>query len=287
MRPVCALLLLLAACARPPGGRDGRSGRSCTVEGGSGSGIRLVLTCTDGTRAVAPDLDGERGDPGDPGAPGADGADGQAAAVRVEPDPSCDGGLRVTTGVDADLDGQPDPGELNRVTDLCLPPVPCTDASGLARLPAGAMLASKLDLRRFQLAGCTRIGGDLRLGGDDYTQLNGDLVPLSRLEKVEGDAEIAWVHGSLSGLEQLHAVDGSLLLHHDVLDSLTGLENLREIGKDLVLGCGLQVKDISALLGLQHVGGDVRVSRSEWGEALRVQLEGKIAGRVSVEECPR
>lgn len=283
-------LLLLAACSRPEGGRDGKDGRTCRVDG------RALVTCDDGTSAAAPDIDGIPGPQGDRGAQGKDGRPGWASLIAlevIEPGPGCPGGgVLVRAGADADGDRNLD-AEVTE-SEACRVQPPCWDASaGTARLEGDVRLENELDLRRFLLAGCTDVVGSLRLGGDAFTSIHSDMNGLELLSRVGGDAEIAYVVGSLGGLGRLSGVGGSLWIHDTPLRSLAGLEALREVGGDLVLGCNLQLTDLAALHGLTRVGGDLRVSRREWGaELVNAWTVANppvpvLAGRILDEACPR
>ncbi len=123
----------------------------------------------------------------------------------------------------------------------------------------GFTVNDERDLRR--LTGCLRVSGDLVIEAPNLEKLQ----PLVRLQEVGGDLRLfgnAWL-GSLSGLESLTAVEGSLeVITNQEIASLSGLNGLREVGGDLYLDNNLLLSDLSALASLATLGGGLRIFNS-------------------------
>ena len=130
-------------------GAAGPAGVPCQVARDADAGMTTV-TCGDGSTAFIPD--GQAGAPGQPGSSCtaardvdagittlacSDGTstqvvDGRSSLVRMEQEPAgtnCPlGGLKVSSGLDADRDGELDPVEVSQVGYVCAAPASPTDA---------------------------------------------------------------------------------------------------------------------------------------------------------------
>ncbi len=110
--------------------------------------------------------------------------------------------------------------------------------------PDNLYLTSQVQIDSFQInyPGCNEIVGDVKIYGNDITNLYG----LNNLVIIGGSLQIGNNNNmtganpiltSLEGLSNLSAINGDLeILGNDILVNLTGLENLTTIGGSLVIG---------------------------------------------------
>lgn len=126
-------------------------------------------------------------------------------------------------------------------------------------LPEGIIFTTQTQIDSFQIMypNCTEIEGDVEISGDDIVNLNG----LSVLTSIDGNLRIDSNPNlsSLAGLENLHSVNGWMLVIRDnpALTDLSGLESLTKVS-ELQIGF---VSDMSSdgnpvlksLNGLQNI----------------------------------
>jgi hypothetical protein len=127
------------------------------------------------------------------------------------------------------------------------------------------------------LAGLRYVGGDLviydtrietlnglealeAVGGSLIIDQNGELFDadaLSQLRCVGESVELTWSSAlvSIAALGGLESVRGSIQIYRSGLTDLTGLDNLEQVGGDLVLDRNATLTDISALSNLEALGG--------------------------------
>lgn len=117
-------------------------------------------------------------------------------------------------------------------------------------LPEGIIFTTQLQIDNFQtdFPGCTEIEGDVRIGGDNITNLNG----INVLTAIGGNL---WVEDnntltSLAGLDSLKTIDGDLGIMDNFLKSLTGLNNLTLISGYLFISGN---DSLSSLEGLGNI----------------------------------
>ena len=125
------------------------------------------------------------------------------------------------------------------IASLCGISLPC--------LPFGNYyFYTQADLDNFQTnyPGCTILGGNVNINGNDIVNIDG----LNQVTSITGSLIIGELSyplvgnpllSNLSGLGNLASIGGDLLLgHNDTLTSLSGLDNLSYLGGSLLIGLG-------------------------------------------------
>jgi hypothetical protein len=109
---------------------------------------------------------------------------------------------------------------------------------------------------------CTVIEGDIRILGNDITNLDG----LSSLTGADGHLEI-WMNPNLinlSGLSNLTYIGDYLMIsENDLLVNFTGLNNLETIGGSLEVVLNLQITSLLGLESLSSIGGYLDISLND------------------------
>jgi hypothetical protein len=155
-------------------------------------------------------------------------------------------------------------------------------------LPEGITFTTQAQIDSFQIIypGCTEIEGDVRIEGDDITNLNGlnvlvsvegrlvvascdsltSLTGLDGLLSIGGSLKIGeWGGGnprliSLTGLEGLTSIGGSLRIEwNNALTNLTGLDNVTYIGYKLAISMNNTFTSLTGLEGLTSIGNSVEI----------------------------
>jgi len=142
-------------------------------------------------------------------------------------------------------------------------------------LPLGITFTTQEQIDNFQTDNpdCSEIEGDVRIEGDNITNLYG----LNNLVAFGGDLKIGWYNHSnpnltnLNGLENVTFIGGDLVIHNnDALTNLTGLDNLTYIQGNLNIGIYLGRKSadnpslisLTGLENLDSIGGDLSILSS-------------------------
>jgi hypothetical protein len=158
------------------------------------------------------------------------------------------------------------------IANMCGITMPC--------LPYGNYyFFSQVDVDNFQAdyPGCSDLQGDVSITGSDIVNLSG----FSEVTSIAGDLNIGRYYNrtsvgnpmltSLSGLENLTQVGGTLMIiNNDTLSSLNGLDNLSSIGNDLLIGIVYTfpaknmgaLTSINALGSLASIGGELYISNT-------------------------
>ena len=133
-------------------------------------------------------------------------------------------------------------------------------ASPQSCLPDGITFTTQEQIDNFQTnyPGCTEIEGNVKIEGDDITNLNG----LNVLTAFWGDLEILFNYSlsSLVGLENVTSIGGRLWIYNNAaLTSFTGLDNVTSIGGDLIIDYNTALTSLSGLGNVTSVGGDLEI----------------------------
>ena len=154
-------------------------------------------------------------------------------------------------------------------------------------LPDGIYFTSQAQIDSFQInyPGCTEIEGDVRIEGNDITNLNGlsvltsiggylyigrwypqcnpvltSLTGLDNVISIGGDIRI-WSNEaltSLSGLGNVTFIGGDLWIRHNyALTSLTGLDNVTSIWRSLLIESNFTLTSLTGLDNVTSIGGDL------------------------------
>jgi len=110
-------------------------------------------------------------------------------------------------------------------------------------LPEGISFTTQAQIDSFQInyPNCTEIGGDLIIGGDDITNLNG----LNVITRIEGRLVVGVLPGS----------GGSIGAPNPMLISLIGLDNLNSVSDGISIHINESIQDLSGLEQLDTCGG--------------------------------
>ena len=129
-------------------------------------------------------------------------------------------------------------------------------------LPEGIEFTTQAQIDSFQILypNCMEIEGDVRIHGNDITNLNA----LSSITQINGLLLIGHYTGSsnlslssLGGLSNLTSV-GKLIIGggNDTLSDLTGLENVTSIGEGLTIAGNNAHKSIDQLTNITSINGN-------------------------------
>ncbi len=170
-----------------------------------------------------------------------------------------------------------------------------TTATAQSCLPDGITFTTQAEIDNFQInyPNCTEIEGDVEIGGDDITNLNGlnaltsiggglkirgnntltSLVGLDNVTFLGGYLDILDNHGlvSLTGLESLTSIEGYLGIgaspsHYNgniSLASLAGLNNLATVGGGLFIYANNSLINLTGLDNLISIGGLLRIASND------------------------
>ncbi|MDB4303258.1 alpha/beta hydrolase-fold protein [Desulfosarcina sp.] len=124
--------------------------------------------------------------------------------------------------------------------------------------------SSQADIDNFQAVfpDCTNLEGEVLIGGDNITNLNG----LSEVTFIGGFLWISFNENlaSLDGLGNITSIGGDLLFNQNSsLTSLNALSNLSFLGGRLVIGSNPVLPSLSGLEGITSVGGDISISYND------------------------
>ncbi len=158
-----------------------------------------------------------------------------------------------------------------------LPCIPC--------LPQGITFTTQSQIDSFQInyPNCTQVEGNLRISGNDITNLNGlsgltsiggnffilschnlsSLTGLNNVNSIGGDFILSDNESltSMSGLDTLSSIGGYLSLDYNIgLTSLTGLDNLVSIGEDCFISFCFSLTNLTGLGSLNSIGGGLYIS---------------------------
>jgi len=137
-------------------------------------------------------------------------------------------------------------------------------------LPGGITFTNQAQIDSFQTnyPTCTEIEGDVRIIGDDISNLNG----LNVLTSIEGSLIIVLndILINLTGLENLTYISGNLevgtfdinYVGNPSLNSLTGLENLDSIGGDFFIYANGALESLSGLESLASISGSLSITHN-------------------------
>ena len=154
-------------------------------------------------------------------------------------------------------------------------------------LPGGITFTNQAQIDSFQTnyPTCTEIEGDVRIIGDDISNLNGlsvltsiwgnlyigrwypqcnpvltSLTGLDNVISIGGDIRI-WSNEaltSLSGLGNVTFIGGDLWIRHNyALTSLTGLDNVASIWRSLLIESNFTLTSLTGLDNVTSIGGDL------------------------------
>jgi hypothetical protein len=131
-----------------------------------------------------------------------------------------------------------------------------------------------------------------------YSSITGDLIiepqlmddPLGEffyLEHTEDGKAIApMLMLSLSDLENITRIGGSLIIRHTSFITLDGLENIETIGKDLVVDRNHILRRMDGLASLTSVGGSVAISKNGTLFSLGMDQLSAIGNDLMVDDNP-
>ena len=141
-------------------------------------------------------------------------------------------------------------------------------------LPEGITFTTQSQIDSFQnnYPGCTEIEGDVRISGDNITNLEG----LSQITSITGDLLIGGftLHQNpqlinLVGLEGLYSIGGGLeIRYNESLISLAGLDNLNNVGDGVRITANNSLKTLIGLGQLSSIDGYLNISDNEVLESI-------------------
>jgi hypothetical protein len=130
-------------------------------------------------------------------------------------------------------------------------------------LPDGITFSIQAEIDNFQTnyPTCTQVQGNVRISGNDITNLTG----LSVLTSIIGNLEIGYYDNgyhynpslvNLNGLENITTVGGSLyIMYNDALLNIAGLGDLTSIGQDLDIRNNYSLSSLNGLNKVISIGG--------------------------------
>ncbi len=139
------------------------------------------------------------------------------------------------------------------------------DGCDCSCLTDGAYFHTQTEIDNFQVnyPNCTEIDGELVIGGDDISGLNG----LNALSTVHGGVYISdWLSTnplltSFSGLENITYIGGVLWISgNEAVSDFNGFNNLNYTGGGLVIADNITMTSLSGLDGLNSIGGPFAVT---------------------------
>ena len=148
-------------------------------------------------------------------------------------------------------------------------------ASSQSCLPEGITFSTQEQIDNFQInhPGCTEIEGNVKIHGNDITNLNGlnVLTTIGGFLRIWGNASLV----SLTGLENLTSIKGHLIIgdfqeENLSLSSLTGLDNVTSIGGHLSINNNDALTSLTGLDNVTSIGGDLSI----WDNDALTSLEG-------------
>ncbi|MHC1777731.1 MAG: T9SS type A sorting domain-containing protein [Lentimicrobium sp.] len=184
----------------------------------------------------------------------------------------------------------------------CNSPADIGDACGITMpcLPYGNYyFFSQADVDNFQTdyPGCSDLQGNVSITGDDIVDLSG----FSGVSAISGDLNIGRYYyrtpygnpmlTSLTGFENLNQIGGTLLIiSNDTLASLSGLENLSTIGNDLLIGIvyAFPARNMEALTSIQalgsltSIGGELYISGTSLTDLTGLDSLSSIGGNITI-----
>ncbi len=131
-------------------------------------------------------------------------------------------------------------------------------------LPYGIRFTTQQEVNGFanDYMGCTEIGGNVLITGNNITNLNG----LSGIEQIHGNLIIKETSGlyNLIGLSSLITVQGYLIIENNPsLINCAGLDNLTQIGKSLIVRSNNLLLNLGGLFDLAAIGQGVNIANNQ------------------------
>ena len=133
-------------------------------------------------------------------------------------------------------------------------------------LPFGITFSTQVEIDNFQTnnPNCTEIEGNVKIYGDEITNLNG----LNVVTSIGGDLMIGdlWAGNpnltSLTGLEDVTSIGGGLSIsYNETLTTISGLESLTSIGGDLLIYGNNALISLTGLEGLTSIEEDLWIGQ--------------------------
>lgn len=187
--------------------------------------------------------------------------DARQLLVRVDEEPpgeNCDnGGLAISTGFDADSDGELDVGEFAHTSYLCNSDDAETDVVG-GTLEGSVTIRNSLDAAMF--ASFSRITGTLVVEAPGLTSLS---LPL--LEAVDGSL-VVQSNDALTELSfgSLLSVGGDLgVLSNKGLADIADFIHLDTVGGSISIRGNDGMTDVSGFVSLQQIGADLDIRHND------------------------
>ena len=149
----------------------------------------------------------------------------------------------------------------------CNNPIEVANGCGITLpcLPFGNYyFVTQADIENFQTnyPNCTEIEGDVRIEGDDITNLNG----LNVLTAIEGDLMIFYTDylTRLTGLDNVTSIGRDLrIVGNDTLTNLTDLDNVTSIGGALKIGFNDILTSLTGLENVTSIGGYIYIPNND------------------------
>jgi hypothetical protein len=133
-----------------------------------------------------------------------------------------------------------------------------------ACLPEGITFTTQAQIDSFQMnyPGCTIIEGDVKISGENISNLNGlnILTAIGGYFKIEGYYQLNPDLSNLTGLDNLTSVGGYLYIgFNSALTSLSGLEGLTSIEGYLWIGYNNSLTNLTGLNNLTTIGENLNI----------------------------
>ena len=131
-------------------------------------------------------------------------------------------------------------------------------------LPEGITFTTQAQIDSFAISypGCTIIEGDVKISGEDISNLNGlnILTAIGGYLKIDGYYQLNPDLSNLTGLDNLTSVGGYLYIgFNSALTNLTGLESLTSIGGYLWIGYNNSLTNLTGLNNLTTIGENLNI----------------------------
>ncbi len=166
-------------------------------------------------------------------------------------------------------------------------------------LPEGIHFTRQSQVDSFQIyyPGCTKIEGNVKISGNDISNLSGlytldsilgylnidytydlqDLVGLGNLKYIGGYFDIGDNRSLhyLTGLDSLTTIDGNLeITWNDWLFSLNGLQHLTTVGGSVFIDSNWELTSLEGLVNLTSIGGSLMIGDWWSGNEVLSNLDG-------------
>lgn len=144
----------------------------------------------------------------------------------------------------------------------------------------------QLEKYRSRFGFCTKLPGNLFVGGTTTWSDISDLSKLNKIEKISGSLTLKHLlspAGTFAGLSSLDSIGGDLVLYIVRPSGLDGLRNLKTIGGSVVVDniySGLA--NFDDLESLESIGGGINVQYSSIKDIDRLFISNKIGGSVTL-----